>query len=241
MTVAVEAEAHPATSQNVHADLGPDTAEAVLLTSHVDAHDIAEGALDNGAGTATVVEVVRALAARDDELETRVHVVCFGAEEVGLVGSGHDAAARDPESVRAVLNCDGVVGARTLSLHTHGFEGLDRAVDRVRERFDHPIATTPELMPHSDHWPYVARGVPGVHAASAADEAGRGWGHTRADTLDKLESRTLREQAVLLTELAVTLAGADAELERREPNDIAAQAEREGLAAGMQITADWPF
>ncbi|MEF8820464.1 MAG: M28 family peptidase [Haloferacaceae archaeon] len=241
VTVAVEAETATATSQNVHADLGPETEEAVLLTSHVDAHDVAEGALDNGAGTATVVEVARALAAREDELPTRVHVVCFGAEEVGLVGSSHDAAARDPGSVRAVLNCDGVVGARTLRLHTHGFDGLERAVDRVRERFDHPIETTPELMPHSDHWPYVAQGVPGYHATSATGEAGRGWGHTRADTLDKLESRTLREQAVLLAELVVALASADATAETRAPDAIAAQAEREGLAEGMRTTGDWPF
>ncbi|MFB6151485.1 MAG: PA domain-containing protein, partial [Haloarculaceae archaeon] len=45
--VDVDADVHDATSRNVHADLGPDTAEAVLLTSHVDAHDIAEGAGDN--------------------------------------------------------------------------------------------------------------------------------------------------------------------------------------------------
>ena len=241
VTVAVEAETARTTSQNVHADLGPETEEAVLLTSHVDAHDVAEGALDNGAGTATVVEAVRALAAREDDLDTRVHVVCFGAEEVGLVGSGYDAAARDPESVRAVLNCDGVVGARTLRLHTHGFDGLERAVDRVRERFDHSIETTPELMPHSDHWPYVARGVPSYHATSATGEAGRGWGHTRADTLDKLESRTLREQAILLTELVVALASTAAALDHRAPDAVADQAEREGLAEGMRVTGDWPF
>jgi Zn-dependent M28 family amino/carboxypeptidase len=241
VTVAVEAETGAATSQNVHADLGPDTEEAVLLTSHVDAHDVAEGALDNGAGTATVVEVARALAAREDDLDTRVHVVCFGAEEVGLVGSSHEAARRDPASVRAVLNCDGVVGARTLRLHTHGFEGLERAVDRVRERFDHPVETTPELMPHSDHWPFVARGVPGYHATSATGEAGRGWGHTRADTLDKLASRTLREQAVLLAELVVALARADADVTARDSDDLAAQAAREGLEEGMRITGDWPF
>jgi Zn-dependent M28 family amino/carboxypeptidase len=241
VTVAVEAETDRATSQNVHADLGPETDEAVLLTSHVDAHDIATGALDNGAGTATVVAVARALATREEDLDTRVHLCCFGAEEVGLVGSSHDAATRDPASVRAVLNCDGVVGARTLRLHTHGFDGLERAVEEVRARFDHPVETTPELMPHSDHWPYVARGVPGSHATSATGEAGRGWGHTRADTLDKLESRTLREHAILLTELVVALASADAELSHRDPDAVAEQATREGLAEGMRVTGDWPF
>ena len=43
--VAVDANVHDAASQNVHAELGPETDEEVLVTSHVDAHDIAEGAI----------------------------------------------------------------------------------------------------------------------------------------------------------------------------------------------------
>ena len=238
VTVTVDAEVGPTTSQNVHADVGPDTDEAVLLTSHVDAHDIAEGARDNGAGTATVVEVVRALASRGG-LERRVHAVCFGAEEVGLVGSSHAAAEAPLDDVRAVVNLDGVVGARTLALNTNGFDGFEAAADRVRERFDHPVVVRPELMPHSDHWPYVADGVPGVHATSDTGDAGRGWGHTRADTLDKLEARTLREQAVLLTALVAGVA-ADPPA-RRRPAAVAAQAEAENRAQGMRVTGDWPF
>jgi Zn-dependent M28 family amino/carboxypeptidase len=70
---------------------------------------------------------------------------------------------------------------------------------------------------------------------------GRGWGHTFADTLDKLEVRNLREQAVLLTELVVDLADDDAEIGRREPEEIAEQLEDEDLAAGMKIIGDWPY
>ncbi len=241
VTVAVEAETGNATSGNVHADLGPDTDEAVLVTSHVDAHDIAEGAGDNGAGTAMVVELATALAAREDELETRVHFLAYGAEEVGLCGSEHDSEHREPETVEAIVNNDGVVRGRTLKCYTHGFDGLESAIETVTERFDHPIATTPRLGPHSDHWPYVERGVPGYHVTSETGEEGRGWGHTRADTLDKLESRTLCEQAILLAELVVHLARADVSVDHREPEDIAAQLAEEDLAEGMRVTGDWPY
>jgi Zn-dependent M28 family amino/carboxypeptidase len=241
VTVAVDCEAPDATSQNVHADLGPDTEECVLLTSHVDAHDIAEGAMDNGAGTAMVVEVARALAAREDDLDTRVHVLVYGAEEVGLVGSAHDAEHRDHGSIKGIVNNDGVVRGRTLRLYTHGFDGLERAAETVAERFDHPVNTTPRLGPHSDHWPYVQWGVPGIHVMSETGDEGRGWGHTRADTLDKLQSRDLREQAILLTELTVHLADADTEVEHRDPDSIADQLEAEDLAAGMKVIGDWPY
>ncbi|MFB6206137.1 MAG: M28 family peptidase [Haloglomus sp.] len=240
VTVHTECEVGDATSQNVHAELGPDTTERVLVTSHVDAHDIAEGAMDNGAGTAMVVELARALAAREADLQTRVEFVCFGAEEVGLVGSHHHAERVDPAGVRAVVNNDGVVRGRTLSATTHGFSGLRAAFERASDRFDHPIGVNPELGPHSDHWPFVARGIPGVHVHAETEGRGRGWGHTAADTLDKLESRDLRESAVLLTSLVVDLARTDRDLAHRDPSDVAADAAEQDLAEGMRITGDWP-
>ena len=66
-------------------------------------------------------------------------------------------------------------------------------------------------------------------------------GHTRADTLDKLEPRNLCEQAVLVAELVVHLAGDDVEISHRNPEDIAAQLEDEDLAESMKITGDWPY
>jgi Zn-dependent M28 family amino/carboxypeptidase len=241
VTVEVEAEASAATSRNVRADIGPDTDEAVLLTSHVDAHDIAEGAADNGAGTAIVVEVARALARREADLDTRVHCIVYGAEEVGLVGSHLDAARRDHDNVKAIVNNDGVVRNRTLQCHAHGFEDLVDVARRVADRMDHPIDVPPELNPPSDHWPYVAWGVPGYHVRAETGDAGRGWGHTHADTLDKLSVRDLREQAILLTELVVELADAGTTVARRSPSAIAEQLEAEDLAEGMRIVGDWPY
>ena len=241
VTVGVDCTYEAATSQNVHATLGPDTDEEVLVTSHVDAHDIAEGALDNGAGTATVVEVASALAMREDELDTRVRFVAFGAEEVGLVGSEHEAERVDLEAVKAVVNCDGVVQGRTLSAFTHGFDDLDAVLSETAERFDHPVKANPKQGPHSDHWPFVlAGGVPGLHFMSETEGRGRGWGHTRADTLDKLEARDLREQAILLTDVTVRLADGDRTLARQPREEVVAALEREDQAEGLRITGDLP-
>ncbi|MDQ2049867.1 M28 family peptidase [Natronolimnohabitans sp. A-GB9] len=237
----VEAEIGEAESQNVHAELGPDTDERVLVTSHVDAHDIAEGALDNGAGTAMVVEIANALTMRADDLETRVEFVVYGAEEVGLAGSTQYAERTDRDSIKAIVNNDGVVRERTLSLTTHDFDGLERAVDEIADRYDHPIETVPKLGPHSDHWPFVQWGVPGYHVKSTSDEVGRGWAHTAADTIEKLEKRTLREQAILLTDLVVYLAREDVTVEHRDPDGIAADLEEQGVAAGLRRTGDWPY
>ena len=239
-TVRVEAETGDATSENVHAELGPESDTRLLVTSHVDAHDIAEGAGDNGAGTAMVVELARALAGREDELDCTIEFVAFGAEEVGLRGSEYMAENADRAGIKAILNLDGIVNGRTLSFLTHGFDELGAAAERVGERFDHPVKVVPKQGPHSDHWPFVRWGVPGYHVGSDTGPD-RGWGHTEADTLDKLESRTFREQAVLLTDLTVDLASDDFAVAHEDPEAIAAALEAEDEAPGMKVTGDWPY
>lgn len=242
-TVEVNCETPDAESGNVHAELGPDTEEELLVTGHLDAHDIAEGAWDNGSGTAMAAELARILADREDELDTRVRFVVFGAEEVGLVGSTHESErlGDDRSNVRAVVNHDGVVFGRTLKFDTHGFEELEAAAEAVGDRFDHPVSTNPELVPHSDHWPFTRWGVPGYMVSCETEGRGRGWGHTFADTLDKLEVRNLREQAVLLADLVVNLADEGTEIPHKAESEMADRLEDEDLAAGMRITGDWPY
>src|SRR4029453_8015333 len=67
--------------------------QAVVLSAHYDHLGFAGGAIypgadDNASGTAVVVELARAFAAAGSLDRTLVFVL-FGAEEIGLVGSGH--------------------------------------------------------------------------------------------------------------------------------------------------------
>ena len=241
LSIEIDCETPEATSGNAIADLGPDTDEFVIVSSHVDAHDISQGAMDNGAGTATIVEMANALAERRDELDTRVRFVAYGAEEVGLVGSSHLADRIDRDRIKAIVNVDSNVFGRTLKLDHHGFDALEAAAETVADRFDHPIVTNGQLVPHSDHWPFVKWGVPGYMISGETGDRGRGWGHTHADTLEKLDVRNLREQAILLTELVVELTGDDVRPEPRTEASIAEQLEAEDLATGMKATGDWPY
>ena len=227
--LSVEARTEPTTSQRVSGVTGPDTAEEVLLTAHHDAHDIAEGANDNGAGAALVAEVGRLLATVEDQLETRVRCVSFGAEEIGLLGSDQMAATTDRDAIRAVVNLDGIGEARDLRVATHGFEEVDAAFEALGERLGAGVSVDDGIVPHSDHWPFVKRGVPGAMVSSDSGD-GRGWGHTHADTLDKLDRRDFREIAVVLAAAVVRLAESDRQTAHVSPQTIADRAADRGRA-----------
>jgi aminopeptidase YwaD len=238
-SLSVDCTNEPATSRNVEAAVGPDTDETVLVTAHLDAHDVAEGANDNGVGTAVAVEVGRLLAQAEDELDTEVRLVPFGSEEIGLYGAYHWAATHDLDDVKAVVNVDGAGNSRQLRAGTNGFEDLAAAVEDAQADLDAPVSTDDTVSPHGDQWAFVEQGVPSVFASTTSGESGRGWGHTHADTLDKLDQRVLRDVAIQVANVAVTVAEGDRSFERRTGEAI-----REDLSEGyvreLKVGNRWP-
>jgi Zn-dependent M28 family amino/carboxypeptidase len=237
----VDCRNEPARSRNVEAVVGPDTDEEVLLTAHVDAHDVGEGANDNGVGTVLVSEVGRLLTRIESDLETKVRCLVFGAEEVGLYGAYHWVDAHDNDTVKAVVNIDGAGYSRNLDVYTHGFDAIGDAFREVSDELSVPIRVQSNIRPHSDHWPFVQEGIPGAQARSTAEESGRGWGHTHGDTLDKLDVRDLRDLAVGLAAGVVKLAEADRSVERKSVSEVRDATVEQGYEEGMRNAGNWPF
>jgi Zn-dependent M28 family amino/carboxypeptidase len=235
----VDAATRDGESGNVEGHLGPDTDEEVVLVAHYDAHDVAEGALDNGCGVATVVGAARALAGAD--LDRRVRVVAVGCEEVGLLGAEALADRLDPDAVRAVVNVDGAGRFRDLRALAHTSEDLAALAERVCDEAGHPVHVDAEPHPYSDHWPFLKRGVPALQLHSRSPDGGargRGWGHTEADTLDKVDPRTLRSHAMLTALLVEAVACADPA--RVGGEDLRAAMVDADLEPGMRAAEVWP-
>ena len=238
--VDVDARNEPATSRNVAGELGPGTDEVVLVTSHLDAHDIAEGAADNGAGTVLVAEVARLLSRVESDLERRVRFVAFGAEEIGLKGAYHEAARVDLGDVACVLNLDVIGGSRSPAVMTNEFDAVEALFEEVTEAMDVPLETDGTVSPHSDQWAFVQEGVPGAMVASASGESGRGWGHTHADTLDKLDVRDLRALSVIVATAVLNAADASREFPARGREGTRELVD-EGYERELKIGDRWPY
>ncbi|ESP87464.1 M28 family peptidase [Candidatus Halobonum tyrrellensis] len=237
----VDARNEPTTSVNTVGELGPDTDEAVLVTAHVDAHDIAPGANDNGAGTVLVAEIAGLLSAVEGNLDTRVRCTVFGSEEIGLRGAYHEAATLDLDDVKAVVNIDGAGRDRQLDVRTNRFDALEDVFETVTDGLKVPLSTSSTVSPHGDQWAFVQEGVPGLMASSTnPDKSGRGWGHTHADTLDKVDVRDLREHAVVLAEAVYELADADREVPRRSREE-ARDLIDEGYERELRVGGRWPY
>ena len=239
-TVRVSATTDRGESRNVVGTLGPDTDEEVVVLAHFDAHDVAEGALDNGCGITTVVTAARILDVMD--LGCRVRLAGVSCEETGLMGAEALADSLDLSRVKAVVNVDGAGRARDLRAYVHGHDGVRDLAERVVEDAGHPLAVTERPHPYSDHWPFVRAGVPALQLHSQPPEGaerGRGWGHTHADTRDKVEVRDIREHAILTALLVAELTSVGP-LDRVDPETLADQLREDDAERGMRAAGLWP-
>ena len=215
------------TSWNVVAEIrgatNPD--EVILLGSHYDGHDIAQGATDPASGLIVVMEVARVLAAHAaDALDRTVRFVGFGTEEIGLIGSERYVARHGDEldDIRFMLNLDatGAMGGdKGVSLHQ--WPELEPFFREVGLQMQTPFPIAQKINAHSDHWAFFRAGVPsGWMTDPLAPPSGRGWGHTRFDTYDKVPVRTVREACANAARLVLRLSNTDRLPARRSADDV---------------------
>ena len=200
------------------------TKEHVVVGSHYDGHDISQGAEDPASGAVTVMEIGRVLNMVKDKLKRRVRCVCFGAEEIGLFGSYNYVAmhAKELGDVRFMLNLDsgGSKGRKGVTLHDH--PELEDFMQTCAKEMKADLPYTQRVGPYSDHWPFYLKSVP---CGSGGDPdpsrmiAGRGFGHSKYDTVDKVDQEYLRLAAVNYSRFLFRVANSDNWIAKRKKQE----------------------
>jgi aminopeptidase YwaD len=187
-------------------------AEAVVLGAHYDHLGLVRGTLhpgadDNASGTAVVVALARSFAALGP-LDRTLIFALFGAEEIGLVGSGH--YVRQPsvsiERTVAMLNFDMVGRLGQSPLTVAGVEsgrGLRQVVTDAAAAQSTSVSLRDAPFGPSDHSRFYDAGAPVLffHTGSHADY------HRPGDTADKLDATGMARVALLGAYIAERLAG----------------------------------
>jgi Peptidase family M28/PA domain/PDZ domain/WD40-like Beta Propeller Repeat len=131
------------------------------------------GADDNASGTAAVLEVARALAARKQDLRHDVIVALFSAEESGLLGSAHYTKARADElkRVKAMINLDMVGRLRAQRVDVLGSDSATEWSTLVRAAcvdLRLQCNLTGDGQGPSDQASFYAAGIPVLHFFTGA-------------------------------------------------------------------------
>jgi hypothetical protein len=210
----------PAKERNVVADIpGTDPRAVVLLGAHFDSWDPAQGATDNGAGVAAVLDAARILKSLGVRPRATLRFAFFSGEEQACLGSRAwvDAHAQELDQLWAALIMDGEPQA-PLGFTLHGRDDLATV---LRQRLA-PLAgmgagavdAGGDLV--SDDQTFVVYGVPAL-SLKVADSDADVRHHTVVDTLDKIDPRWLALDTAALALAAWSLASAEQPPGRRLP------------------------
>jgi len=241
--------AQPATARNIVGEIpGTDPAQGwIVACGHYDGHDICQGAGDNAAGTAVLMEAARLLAPLREHLQAGIRFVLFSGEELGLYGSYSYAAvhAAEMDSIRAIFNVDVVGMAMPLVLLPQSSPELTAWFKALPlEDLDVKVNDSPKVfIMNSDHFPFSEKGVQAVWAVPSHPASGGGWGHTAADTLDKLEPRLLRQTAASATRLLLRMTACADSLPkvRKTPEQVKQSLIDAGFEKSLRFKDLWPF
>ena len=161
-----------------------------------------------------VLETARGLVPYRQHLSRTVKFVLFGVEESGLVGSWAYVHQHSDELANTILMINNDVGGRPSGISISSFDQLKPPLDEVAGRVriagqDLPpfLVSVGEPSWGSDHFPFLAHGVPTIGISTVAVQLeDRLYGHTRADTPDKVYKEGLTECAAINAQIVFQIA-----------------------------------
>jgi Zn-dependent M28 family amino/carboxypeptidase len=199
-------------------------ARTILIGAHYDRVAVGQGAVDNAASCAALIELIGAFRAAPLGRYT-LKFVFFDQEELGLLGSRAYLQSNSERPAYAI-NLDVFAYGDTLFVTSRQTDGaLARAVQAAGEAHRIPVTIVPpDRYPGSDHLSMIAAGVEtvGVALVDKADVDGvlaaspatltPGTGpriltiiHTPADTVAEVKSEQMARAIPLLEETVRTI------------------------------------
>jgi aminopeptidase YwaD len=212
------------------------TDEWVVVCAHLDGHDLAESALDNGSGAAAVLEIGRRLAPVVGSLQRGLRLMLFTFEEWGLYGSSRyvsELSEQERRKIALVVNLDTIVGSNRLSALISEMDDVGRFVQQHTRDAELPVDLIRPVMANSDHYNFFMGGIPSFRLIAGYEDPGA---ETRF-LLTPADTRTRIDMQKLL--VAVRIAGRIAYEACAAPEPIASHLDAAGVRARLDIEDPW--
>lgn len=189
--------------------------EKIVVGGHLDSWDLATGAIDNGIGSFSVIDMARTFKKLNLKTKRTVEFVLFMGEEQGLLGSkAYVAQAKQNKTldqVRFMLNYDMTNDPKGFSTTREEleplFKGWGADVVKIDTNFRNMFLAGAGL--HSDHQPFMLEGIPtGGGAGGRLPNNSGPFYHSDGDVFKLVDEQgmknTVRYGAILAYALANT-------------------------------------
>jgi aminopeptidase YwaD len=197
----------PQTSQNLLFDIPGQEDEWVVLSAHIDGHDLGESAIDNASGLAVALSVAREIAPKVGSRRRGLRLAFFNVEEWTLTGSAHYVdrlTAKERDRITLNINLDSIAGGRRLTALTSGFAGLEPFLLNQAQQAGVPLGLFRPLQINSDHANFAQAGIPAFRLVAGFNDpaASTRFVLTPEDTRDKVALDELMAAVCLVKAIA---------------------------------------
>ncbi len=230
-------------TSNIVLTLPGKTDDKIVLGAHFDSWDLGQGSIDNGVGTALLVEVARLIARFHPQNRCALEFVWFNGEELGLWGSKKYVARHGNEPILAMINMD--MTGRVTGFNTMGFDlflpFFKELIPRLKG-FNLTRSITNKPWTNSDHMPFMMQGIPVITPNAHLDKDQANYYHSFGDTFDKVRADYLAQSAGIIAIVATELANSrQLHFKRYTPSQVKKLLQRYGLDKVLIKENEWPY
>lgn len=190
--------------------------EVVLLGGHLDSWDLATGAIDNGIGSFSILDIARTFKALDLQPKRSVQFVMFMGEEQGLLGSKamvKELKEKEQlDQVKYMMNLD--MSGNPVGWNAAGrtkaeglLKGIGNDIKSVDSTYANKFSNRAGL--HSDHQVFMMEGIPTVGAMSNLDRRVYDFYHSNGDDFELVNKEHMVNTVRFGTMLLYGIADAD--------------------------------
>lgn len=221
--------------------------EKIVVGGHLDSWDLAQGAVDNGLGAFSIMDMARTFLTLGIKPKRTVKFVLFMGEEQGLLGSKaymqHVTANGTVDRIRFMLNFDMTNDPKSFYASLEDcrslFERIGRTVAAVDTAFNNNF--TAHVGLHSDHQPFMLHGIPigGVSDGTLSQKALSCY-HADCDVYELVNEQEMKNTVRFGSMLVFGLANADdIPVKRLSDDEVKQLMVDNNLEEALRIGGDW--
>ncbi|MBA7530284.1 Aminopeptidase YwaD [subsurface metagenome] len=222
---------------------GENPEEVIVIGGHLDGHDLAQGATDNAGGIATLLEITRLFIKYNVKPRRTLRFIAFAVEEFGVVGSTIYANKEDLQNIVAMVNLDGIVGHIPKHISCNGYGKLCKTILKLKENLLYEPSISSEIVSASDNYPFFCKGIPSlcIYGENPDPKLGRGYGHTSADTFDKIDPLDAKLSLAFALVFISHFSNIERLPEKLAQREIIEILQNNKLEENLKILEKWPF
>ncbi|MFN0255696.1 M28 family peptidase [Pedobacter ureilyticus] len=223
--------------------------EKIVVGGHLDSWDLATGAIDNGIGSFSIIDMARTFKKLKLQTKRTVEFVMFMGEEQGLLGSKAYVAQalknKSLDQVRFMLNYDMTNDPKGFSTSRKEmeplFKGWGADVAKIDTGFKNLFHAGAGL--HSDHQPFMLEGVPtGGGAGGKLPNNSGPFYHSDGDGFHLVDAQGMKNTVRYSAMLAYALANTSSiPVKRFSDADLKVFLESQKLKEPLKIAGEWKW